>query len=472
MEKAIREIRELYEKNVKKAIKKVDKLLKKHPNAAEAWALRGLCYFKIAVYQYEKSGDMKTVEDYVATAVSSFDKAFALDEKLLDNAKYAMAKLMLLVKFKRLDEALKFSDALLRRNPKNAVVMYYRAHALHDLRRLEEVVAVCKNILEGNMDVSWSKEADVGDVYSQAKWLAANALAELWKERGKREYLDEAMVFLDDYVKSVERNEGLVDKADLLYYIEEYDEAEKALREVDVNALSNEISKHKYYYLMGQIAFRKKKFDEALNYFMRAYEIHRGNIDVLKAIGDVLYVTHRHREALQYYLRVYEADPGDVETLYDIASLYYILDEYNEALKFVEMALKLKPGDLELLTHKAKILFELGRKEESLKLHNYVMSRISEVDSESTKRSILERSLQDFIVYYHKRGNHRRVIEYAEKLLTVNPEHPTGWFYKGVSLKVLGRYSEALVCLRKAYEYASSGEVKEIIMREIKSLGG
>lgn len=472
IEKEIAEIKKLYEKNVKRAIKKVEKLLKKHENVAELWALRGLCYFKIAVYEYQKSGNMKKVENYVDTAISSFDKAFSLDESLLDNPKYAMAKLMLLIEFKQLDDALKFSDVLLKRNPKNAVVMYYKAHALHDLRRFEEVVAVCKNILKGDMDTSWSKEADVGDVYSQARWLAANALAELWKMEGKEEYLEEAMKFLDEYVKSVDRNEGLVDKADLLYYLEKYDEMEKTLKEVDVNALNNEISRHKYYYLMGQLMFRKEKLNEALNYFMKAYEIHRGNIDVLKAIGDVLYVTHRHREALRYYMMVYEANPEDVKTLYDIASLYYSLKEYGKALKFVELALELKPGDLELLSLKAKILFELGREKESLKIYNYVLSHINEIDSELTKKFILELSLQDFIDYYYRNGEYQRAIEYSEKLLAVNPKHPIGWFLKGLSLKALGRKNEALACLRKAYEYAPLEDEKEIVMREIKSLGG
>jgi tetratricopeptide (TPR) repeat protein len=50
-------------------------------------------------------------------------------------------------------------------------------------------------------------------------------------------------------------------------------------------------------------------------------------------------------------------------------------------------------------------------------------------------------------------------LECFEKATQIKPQDPTGWNNKGVVLKQMGRYQDALICFNKALAIDSSYEV-------------
>ena len=56
-------------------------------------------------------------------------------------------------------------------------------------------------------------------------------------------------------------------------------------------------------------------------------------------------------------------------------------------------------------------------------------------------------------------GNLYGSLECFENATLIKPQDPTGWNNKGVVLKQMGRYQDALICFNKALTIDSSYEV-------------
>ena len=51
-----------------------------------------------------------------------------------------------------------------------------------------------------------------------------------------------------------------------------------------------------------------------------------------------------------------------------------------------------------------------------------------------------------------KRGKFDDALDFFEQALFLNPDNPDLWNYKGITLRSLGRYEEAMECFNKSLE--------------------
>ncbi|HEY9887266.1 MAG TPA: tetratricopeptide repeat protein [Candidatus Obscuribacterales bacterium] len=49
-------------------------------------------------------------------------------------------------------------------------------------------------------------------------------------------------------------------------------------------------------------------------------------------------------------------------------------------------------------------------------------------------------------------GRAREALALCDRVLTLQPQHPQGWLFKGVALHRLGRYQEAYACYHRAVD--------------------
>jgi len=113
---------------------------------------------------------------------------------------------------------------------------------------------------------------------------------------------------------------------------------------------------------MGVEYYHQGKYEEALQYYLRALEIRENKLGVdhpdvagtLNNIGVVYYNQGKYEEALQYYLRDLEISekklgvdhPDVATTLNNIGVVYYNQDKYEEALKYHLRALEIREKKL------------------------------------------------------------------------------------------------------------------------------
>lgn len=92
------------------------------------------------------------------------------------------------------------------------------------------------------------------------------------------------------------------------------------------------------------------------------------NADALNALGYTLADrTDRYEEALEFIKRAYELRPDDHYIVDSLGWIMYRLGRYDEALKYLRRAMELK-GDPEVAAHLGEVLWVMGDKQEARKI--------------------------------------------------------------------------------------------------------
>jgi tetratricopeptide (TPR) repeat protein len=168
----------------------------------------------------------------------------------------------------------------------------------------------------------------------------------------------------------------------------------------------------------------------------------------------------------------------------DQANGYFISGDFEKAAASYDKALDLEPNSTELWNNKGRVLGMMGRFDdaiscfdkslaintsnpESSNLKAIALSRGLNRNSESI--AIFDQILQTNPSYFDARigkgmalaneGNLYGSLECFENATLIKPQDPTGWNNKGVVLKQMGRYQDALICFNKALAIDSSYEV-------------
>jgi len=98
------------------------------------------------------------------------------------------------------------------------------------------------------------------------------------------------------------------------------------------------------YMLLGEMQYRQKKFEEALQSFTKAARLTRDNTEARKNIGAVLALLGRKDEAIQTYLHMLRRQPNDATLLTRLALLYFSQGDYSSGLTFARRAYDATPG--------------------------------------------------------------------------------------------------------------------------------
>jgi tetratricopeptide (TPR) repeat protein len=110
-------------------------------------------------------------------------------------------------------------------------------------------------------------------------------------------------------------------------------------------------------------------YEEALKFYRRAELIDR-KVWTIKKIGLCLRRLGKNDEALEYYLQAYDLEPENIHTVIMTAHCYIDLKNYEQALKYYFRVEYKEPGNLKILRPIAYCYFALGRFDESEKYYD------------------------------------------------------------------------------------------------------
>ena len=88
----------------------------------------------------------------------------------------------------------------------------------------------------------------------------------------------------------------------------------------------------------GEMHYRRKNYDQALNSFMQASQNDLQNREARKDAAAMLVLLGRGQKAVELYLQALEIWPQDADLLRRLASLYFSLDNYNSGITYARRA--------------------------------------------------------------------------------------------------------------------------------------
>ena len=242
-----------------------------------------------------------------------------------------------------------------------------------------------------------------------------------------------------------------------------------------------------YYYDKGLNFLNEENYDEALMYLDKAIDMEPDNPEYLNSKAICLYNLNFVDEAIEYFDKILEINPDD-ESIKPmkakvLATKAKELEDNNltqESIEIWNEVVNLNPNDAEYLNNKSQALFKHATRMEVATLaekcnDNLIKSRIrksyhDELNS-LVKFDDIENSFQlvnevidsndniaPFIFekgrLYLKIGEYDKAIECCNNAIELDPEHKNQidqlkfktYVSKGTSLKIKGKYSDAIEC--------------------------
>lgn len=116
-----------------------------------------------------------------------------------------------------------------------------------------------------------------------------------------------------------------------------------------------------YLCLTGSVLIKLHRFKDARAYFLRAYELDLGCIQVIQGLGDCAFGEKDYTQALPFYEEVIARSPELEPAFWTKSLCLYHLKRYKEARDSIDICMKLQlpPVIKEMLT-KIKMRCDLG----------------------------------------------------------------------------------------------------------------
>jgi tetratricopeptide (TPR) repeat protein len=109
-------------------------------------------------------------------------------------------------------------------------------------------------------------------------------------------------------------------------------------------AATNDTIKYSMYNNLAAANIKIRKFDEAYDYLLEAYNFDTTNLAVLNNLGNVCDEVGRGNETLKYLRKVVELDPNFVGGWVNIGFKLQLLGLYKESLMYFDKAIELDPS--------------------------------------------------------------------------------------------------------------------------------
>ena len=124
------------------------------------------------------------------------------------------------------------------------------------------------------------------------------------------------------------------------------------------DAKQKEVPLYLQYQRKGKNSARGKKYDEALEYFLKANKLKHDDENILLDTAIALRHLDRNEEALTYFGRVIELNPNSLESLRNIGKISRELKQDPEAIEAFSKLLEIEPGDEVSLINLADLYFK------------------------------------------------------------------------------------------------------------------
>ncbi len=239
-------------------------------------------------------------------------------------------------------------------------------------------------------------------------------------------YLDE-----DNYEKAVEcylkalktNNIRAVDWANLSYAYYHLEDYEKALEAID-RALSLSSENPEFLYLKGSILYKLKNFDDAYKCFIKASKKIKKS-DLYEILGELSLRYKKYKEALDYYLKAYQLNENNTKALFMAGKLYLLFSDLYNAYESFKKVLEKEPN------HNCRKIVECIDK-----IFEIINKNIYEDVSAGVR--LLER--KDYI----------NALKFFNKVISVDDTNDFAYYYKSVIAEIFEEYQKALECINKA----------------------
>lgn len=99
------------------------------------------------------------------------------------------------------------------------------------------------------------------------------------------------------------------------------------------------------YFNLGRIFYIKKKYDEAIKFFLKALTFDKNNKEIYYKLAESFIAKKNYKEALDYLLNCLKLDPSYFSCVYLLGWTYHVLKNYEKAIYFYNNSLKMKQSE-------------------------------------------------------------------------------------------------------------------------------
>lgn len=348
---------------------------------------------------------------------------------------------------KKYDAAINKYNEILSIQPHNSDVMVYKAQCLKDLKRNDDAISLYKAALNLNPKNSVAKAQlfdllkdtmPVEDVLDflyknvQNSPMNADSYYEFAYELHKANKIDDAIVY---YLQTIKLDNKKVDAYINLSqayrqkknFVDAYSIIQKAMAFAPENELVKkqfELVAKEYVannYIIASNAFQSGNYQKAIEEYKK---ISPPTVDSLIGIAASYQSLKDNNFAIEYYKKAMELDTKNSDIPYYISAIYANLDDFEKASDYIQISLSKNP-----LNSKAK------------ELSDYISAKQSEL------------LLADAVKFYDEQ-KYKDAIFIFDKILKINPENATVYYYRAMSYDALNDQHKAILDYKSTLKYA------------------
>ncbi|MEH1870960.1 tetratricopeptide repeat protein [Nostoc sp.] len=246
------------------------------------------------------------------------------------------------------EQAIACYDKIVKTQPKNADVWYWRGYALYFLNKHEEAIA------------SFDQTIQIQSDYPNA-----------WFRRGYSLYS------LQRYAEAIIAYEKALliksDDPEIWYYrgivLKDLEKYEEALAAYD-QAIAIQSDFYQAWYNQGEILAKLQRYDQAIAAYDKVIAIRPDDSNTWWLRGKTLAIQQDYQAAVDSYERAIAIDSDFYGFWLDRGNALYYLHRYEDAIAAYDKVIELKPDNTDALNFKGVALMELQRYEEALVVYN------------------------------------------------------------------------------------------------------
>lgn len=276
-------------------------------------------YFKESLKHNPENIDVLCDLAYAYEMLGDFDSAIDITNKILDIEPYTYEAWVNLGKLYSLkdeyEKAIDAFDFALTINDSDEGILKLKSHCLSLLGRIDEAIEILKGIL------------DTGSKDSMTYFLLADCYqaAEMYKE---------ALECLDKYQEAEGESVELISKkVQLFIQKEDFDAASVIL---DKSMLDYPESTD-LMVLAGGIKFQQEQYDEAEDYYLKAYTTSTDNYHIIDRLSIINIRKGKYLQAANYTEKLLDFDFNDSAVKQRLASLYFELNDEEQFNRLLDI---------------------------------------------------------------------------------------------------------------------------------------
>ncbi|CAB3288267.1 Tetratricopeptide TPR_2 repeat protein [Methanocaldococcus lauensis] len=255
-------------------------------------------------------------------------------------------------------------------------------------------------------------------------------------------YLDESnyQKAVECYLKAISENYmRAIDWANLAYAYFNLEEYEKALDAIN-KAISLSPKNLEFIYLKGMILYKLKDYDGAYKCFIEASRKIK-NSDLYELLGELSLKLKKYEDALNYYLKSYKLNEKKIDALYNAGKLYLLFGDIDNAYESFKKILEKEPN------HECKRIVKF-------------IDELFEIIDKNIYEDLIK------AVNLIEIGNYINALKFLNKIISIDESNDFAYYYKSVISEIFEEYHKALEYIKKSISlfersifYAKYGDI-------------